>query len=89
MDSPIVISWVSPLSFLGVVKLIFDFLSHFSMKFLCANRIVPDGTPRPIWGYSVCLRPIKGTPGLYELRLTTLVPELVRFECLFGSFRSW
>ena len=22
------------------------FLSHFSMKFLCANRIAPDGTPR-------------------------------------------
>ena len=22
-----------------------DFLSHFSMKFLCANRIAPDGTP--------------------------------------------
>ena len=22
---------------------------------------------RPIWGYSVCLRPIKGTPGLNEL----------------------
>ena len=21
------------------------FLSHFSMKFLCANRIAPDGTP--------------------------------------------
>ena len=24
----------------------FYFLSHFSMKFLCANRIVQDGTPR-------------------------------------------
>ena len=24
----------------------FFFLSHFSMKFLCANRIAPDGTPR-------------------------------------------
>ena len=24
----------------------FSFLSHFSMKFLCANRIAPDGTPR-------------------------------------------
>ena len=23
----------------------FYFLSHFSMKFLCANRIAPDGTP--------------------------------------------
>ena len=24
----------------------FKILSHFSMKFLCANRIAPDGTPR-------------------------------------------
>ena len=24
----------------------FYFLSHFSMKCLCANRIAPDGTPR-------------------------------------------
>ena len=24
----------------------FYFLSHFSMKIHCANRIVPDGTPR-------------------------------------------
>ena len=24
----------------------FYFLSHFSMKFLCANRIAPDGMPR-------------------------------------------
>ena len=24
----------------------FKFLSHFSMKFLQANRIAPDGTPR-------------------------------------------
>ena len=26
----------------------FYFLSHFSMKFLCANRIAPDGTPRSV-----------------------------------------
>ena len=24
----------------------FYFLSHFSIKFPCANRIAPDGTPR-------------------------------------------
>ena len=24
--------------------------------------------PKHIWGYYVCLCPIKGTPGLYELR---------------------
>ena len=29
-----------------VVRSDFYFLSHFSMKFLCANRIAPDGTPR-------------------------------------------
>ena len=48
MDSPIIINWVSPLSFLGVLGVIFFliFLSYFSMKFLCANRIAPDGTPR-------------------------------------------
>ena len=45
MDSPIVINWVCPLSFLGMLEVIY-FLSHFSMKFLCANRIAPDGTPR-------------------------------------------
>ena len=31
---------------LGVLGVIFYFLSPFSMKFLCANRIAPDGTPR-------------------------------------------
>ena len=47
MYSPIIIDWVSPLSFLGVLGVIFIFfLSHFSMKFICANRIDPDGTPR-------------------------------------------
>ena len=51
-------------------------LFSFSMKILCANRIAPDGTPhsaasrtrRHIWGYSVCLCPIKGTQGLNELK---------------------
>ena len=46
MDFPIIIIRVSPLSFLGVLGVIFYFLSNFSMKFLCANRIAPDGTPR-------------------------------------------
>ena len=40
------------------------------MKFLQANRIAPDG--RHIWGYAVCLCPIKGTPGLNELSLINL-----------------
>ena len=48
----------------------FSFLFHFSMKFMSAKRIALDGTPRSaaspvIWGYSVCLCPIKRTPGLY------------------------
>ena len=29
----------------------FKFLSHFSMKFFCANRIAPDGTPRSAASY--------------------------------------
>ena len=32
--------------FLGGVRCDFSFLSHFSMKFLYANRIAPAGTPR-------------------------------------------
>ena len=31
--------------FRGVRSDFFIFLSHFSMKFLCTNRIAPDGTP--------------------------------------------
>ena len=46
MDSPIIIIWMSPFSFLGVLGVIFIFLSHFSMKFLRANRIAPDGALR-------------------------------------------
>ena len=48
MGSPIINDWVGPLSFLGMLGVIvlFFFLSHFLMKFLCANRIAPDGTPR-------------------------------------------
>ena len=32
--------------FRGVRNDFLFFLLHFSMKFLCANRIAPDGTPR-------------------------------------------
>ena len=35
----------STFSFRGV-RSDFYFLSHFSMKFLCANRIAPDGMPQ-------------------------------------------
>ena len=36
---------------LGVLGVIFIFLSYFSMKFLCANRIAPDGTSRSAYAY--------------------------------------
>ena len=42
MNLPIII-WPSPLSFLGASGMT-EFLFHFSMKFLQANRIAPDGT---------------------------------------------
>ena len=45
MDFPIIINWMSPLSFLGVLGVIFIFSFNFSMKFLSANRIAPDETP--------------------------------------------
>ena len=48
MDSPIIINWMSPFSFLGVLGVIFIFSSHFSMKFLRANRIAPDGLTRSV-----------------------------------------
>ena len=41
MDSPIIVNWKSPFSFLGVLG-----VTYFSMKFFCANRITPDGTLR-------------------------------------------
>ena len=46
----------------------FSFLFHFSMKFLQANRIAPDWTPRFAASHLglFCLpSPIKRTPGLY------------------------
>ena len=42
MELPIIIDWLSPLSFSGSD---FEFLFHFSIKFLQANRIAPDGMP--------------------------------------------
>ena len=45
----------------------FSFLFHFSMKFMSANIIAPDFLRCHIWGYSVCLCPIKRMPALYGL----------------------
>ena len=42
----------------------------FHFYFITENRIAPDVTPclaTHIWVYSVCLCPIKRTPGLYGL----------------------
>ena len=36
----------NPLSFFRGVRNDFYVLSHFTIKFLCTNRIAPDGTPR-------------------------------------------
>ena len=33
---------------------------------------------RHIWGYSVCLCPIKGTPGLNKLKAVNTFPRLVK-----------
>ena len=60
----------STLIFRGV-RSDFYFLSHFSMKFLGANRIAPDGTPHSAashLGLFCLLCPIKGMPGLNELK---------------------
>ena len=66
----------------------FKFLSHYSMNFRYANRIAPDGTPRCAashLGFTVCLCPIKGTPGLNELNRVLEQPD---FNCnfLFSRF---
>ena len=45
IDLPIIITWMSSLSILGVLEVILSFF-HFSMKLLLANSIAPDGTPR-------------------------------------------
>ena len=49
------------------------------MKRRFANRIAPDGTPRSAAshvGYSVCLCPIKGTPGLNELIIKGIMIDM-------------
>ena len=46
-------------------------LFHFSMKFMKANRIAPDGMQLFLWRhirvYSVCMCPINRMPGLHKL----------------------
>ena len=54
---------------------IFFILFHFSMTFLKANRIATDETllRRLIWVSSVCLCPIKRTPGLHYVNVSVLI----------------
>ena len=70
MDSPIIINLdESTFNFRGV-RSDYHFLFHFSMKLLLANRIAQMGCrvlQRRIWGYTVCLCPIKRMQGLYNL----------------------
>ena len=49
------------------------------MKFLCAHRIAPGGTPRfaaSHLGYTVCVCPTKGTAGSNELSYTCFQPNV-------------
>ena len=54
----------SILIFRGIRSIFFLFLFHFSIKFMLPNRTAPNGTPRLIWGYFVCLCPTKKDAGL-------------------------
>ena len=81
MDSRTVFNWVNPLSVLGVIGVIFIFISLFDEISLCKQNcprwdIAPDGTSGAILFAYV---PQKGTPGLtYELikldRLSKITP---------------
>ena len=74
MNFPIFFIWMSPLQFYGASGVIF----HFLIKLISANRIATDGTSRHICGYSVCLCPIKRTPGLYKF---ALIHSFQRYSC--------
>ena len=71
MDSPIIINWMSPLSFSGVLgELFLIFISFFDE--ICANRIAPGGTPRSAASYlGLCCLPMshKMTSGINGLIL--------------------
>ena len=71
MDFPIIIIRVSPLSFVGVSGVILNFIQFFDKSSLSKQN-------SPRWdaafcgvssGSIVCLCPIKGTPGLNELKI--------------------
>ena len=58
----------------------FPFLFHFSMKFMKANRIAPDGTPRFAASHlELSCLPMshKKTPGLYGLRPNGFIQGII------------
>ena len=73
----------------GDIRCDFRFLFTFSINFLLANRIALDWTPRRhIWGYSVCLCPVKRMPGLNELinsRINILLMHNRHSACVKSS----
>ena len=87
MDFPIIIIWVSPLSISGVLGVNLIFYSIFSMKYLQAKRIAPDGTPQNAASHlGLCCLPLshkKGTPGLNELKHAVSTSYDKRFKVLF------
>ena len=68
MGFPIVINWVSPLSFLGASGVFFFFFNF--IQFFDEISVCKQNSPRwdAAFCYSVCICPIKGTPGLYEFK---------------------
>ena len=84
MDFPILINWMSLLSFLGSSGVTF----HFSMKFMSANRIAPDGTPRfccvSSWATMFAYVPQKDTRLMWvKIDLAKYFDEKIK---AFGSF---
>ena len=78
MAFPIIIIRVNPHSFLGASGVILKFIQFFdenslskqnSSRWDAAEQMGRRVLRRHTWGYSVCLCPIKGTPGLNELRI--------------------
>ena len=71
MDSPIIINWTSPLSFLGAAGVLLKILFHFSIEIPVSkqNSLRWDAAVlrRHIWGYTVYLCPPIGKLGLNEL----------------------
>ena len=72
MDSPIIIIWVSPLSFLGAAGVILKSKFTFRWNFFKQTEL-PQMGRRDLWrhivGLTICLCPTEGTPGLNDLNI--------------------